>query len=818
MDRRGIAHQSQAPSVHVLIAGLLDDQSLRQRLLHGIQMGAGPVNSSHGIRPPPRRSVRENQAEHVSERLISRRWAAPTVPSRLAGEALCCDPVAPGLPALFAGLCAHAQATNHRLTLVLAGTAEWTLAAAEAALHGCEAFWLTDRPVAATTYPLQAGERLLGQEVNYLVYDAHSGLDPDSFGAATGTLRGGGLLLLLTPPLDEWPDLPDPQAQRIAVYPFAPADVSGRFIARFARVLAATTGCWLVQQGAPMPPAPRLVDGPAASNRKTHRSPAAAATPDQEQAVKAIVKTARGRRRARRPLVITADRGRGKSAALGLAAAQLLAAGTESILVTAPRRAAVEPLFRHAAAALPEAHRDGDRLIYRQRPLSFIPPDRLERGAPLASLLLIDEAAGIPAPLLEAALTRFPRVVLATTIHGYEGTGRGFEVRFRDTLARLTPGWRALTLSQPIRWAANDPLEALTGEALLLDAAPAPAAGIATATPASCTWAVLERDRLAEDAVSLRQLFGLLVLAHYQTRPLDLRHLLDGPNVQVMVLRHGSSIVATLLTADEGGFNAPLMRQVFAGRRRPRGHLLPQTLSAHAGLAEAPELRYRRIIRLAVHPAVQGRGLGRRLVDVASDVARVDGIDLVGASFGATIGLLRFWTRCGFLPVQLGTHRNAASGEQALVVLRALTPRGESLIAKARQRLAQRLPRLMPGPLREAPPDLIAAVLGELPGRVPDLDEAAYAELTAFARHLRGLDASLPWLVELASARLGPALREGRLDSDQAALLVHSVLQMRDPGEMSIRLDSLGRSDVTTRIRWATERLLAETGGLCGPQ
>jgi tRNA(Met) cytidine acetyltransferase len=49
-----------------------------------------------------------------------------------------------------------------------------------------------------------------------LVYDAYGGFDPDSFGAAAGALRGGGLLLLLTPPLDRWPDRPDPQAVRIA--------------------------------------------------------------------------------------------------------------------------------------------------------------------------------------------------------------------------------------------------------------------------------------------------------------------------------------------------------------------------------------------------------------------------------------------------------------------------------------------------------------------------------------------------------------------------------------------------------------------------
>ncbi|MCG7973391.1 MAG: DUF1726 domain-containing protein, partial [Candidatus Thiodiazotropha taylori] len=36
------------------------------------------------------------------------------------------------------------------------------------------------------------------------MYNAFSGFDPDAFGAVSGTLTGGGLLLLLTPSLDHW--------------------------------------------------------------------------------------------------------------------------------------------------------------------------------------------------------------------------------------------------------------------------------------------------------------------------------------------------------------------------------------------------------------------------------------------------------------------------------------------------------------------------------------------------------------------------------------------------------------------------------------
>ena len=41
------------------------------------------------------------------------------------------------------------------------------------------------------------------------------------------------------------------------------------------------------------------------------------------------------------------------------------------------------------------------------------------------------------------------------------------------------------------------------------------------------------------------------------------------------------------LVADEGGFDAATAQAIAAGRTRPHGHLLPETLAAHQGLAEA---------------------------------------------------------------------------------------------------------------------------------------------------------------------------------------------------------------------------------------
>ncbi|EGV32234.1 protein of unknown function DUF699 ATPase [Thiorhodococcus drewsii AZ1] len=705
----------------------------------------------------------------------------------------------------------QARSANQRRTLLLSGSADWTAERARElvdGLVGVETVWLSERPIAPQVHPMRSAFALLGQDLDLLVFDAHSGFDPDGFGAATGAIRGGGLLILLAPPLDVWPTLPDPQAERIAVWPHGAEAVGGRFLARLVRTLQDAEGILHLRESDTEPAqwtadTPRAQPAPA-EHRTTGSQPN---TADQRLAVEAILKTARGR--ARRPLVMTAHRGRGKSAALGIAAGRLLCETELRILLTAPKRASVDSVFAHLDCVLTETERPNAR-----ERILFLSPDAIVEERPEADLLLIDEAAAIPTPLLDALLAHYRRIVFSTTVHGYEGTGRGFEIRFRATLDHLTPNWRAIELSTPIRWAPEDPLEALTLRALLLDATPAPDDKLASASPGNCRFERLDRDALVKDERTLSELFGLLVLAHYQTRPMDLRMLLDGPNVRVLVLRHDGHVAATLLAAEEGGFeDASLREAIFMGHRRPRGHLLPQTLSAHAGLMDAPQLRYLRVIRIAVHPAAARRGLGRMLLHLVQRQAVSEDLDLVGASFGATPELLRFWHHCGHATLQIGTSRNAASGEHAVVVAGATSDRGDRLIRRAQGRLTARLPVLLAGPLRRLAPSIAAALIRTLdtpPHLAPtDLDSDSRDELRGFVAGHRTLEASLPLLHQLTQQRLAPAMQQGVVTADEAAILVAVCLQLRPARDLARCLDASGREEILTRLRRAVGRLMA---------
>ncbi|WP_052365059.1 GNAT family N-acetyltransferase [Halotalea alkalilenta] len=535
---------------------------------------------------------------------------------------------------------------------------------------------------------LQPGQarRRLGEECDALVFDAREGFDLDAFGAVAGTLRAGGCLLLLS----------------------APASFSGRFGSRLRRLLENDSGVARLERDRL-----RLPELPSAPDWRPGRDSLGCLSADQRRAVDGLVALKR-----RRPLVITADRGRGKSAALGIAAAVRLNQDGGELLVTAPSAAAVESLFEQLGHHAPEGRREGALFLHPRGSLRYLDPEALvealEQPEPLGgagSTMLVDEAAALPPALLARCLERFPRIAFATTTHGYEGSGRGFAIRFRQRLDQRTPDWRALELETPVRWAPGDPLEALTTRLLFLDA------GIDEAEPApgEVTIERFDRDRLQQDEAALGELFGLLVQAHYRTAPSDLARLLDQRGVELWGARAGGRLLGVAATLDEGGFPAPLAESVARGERRLPGELLPQSLALHEGLAEAALLRWRRVMRIAVHPGAQRRGIGRRLIERISFDAAGKGIAMLGASFGASPELLDFWFAVGCTPLRLGLKRERSSGEHALMVGRALDAGGAALSRQCREHFCDALAERLAFELRGLEVELAARLLAPPP-------------------------------------------------------------------------------------------------------
>ncbi len=371
------------------------------------------------------------------------------------------------------------------------------------------------------------------------------------------------------------------------------------------------------------------------------------------------------------------------------------------------------------------------------------------------------------------------------------------------------PQWRELKLESPIRWARGDPLEDWLFRALALHASPAPDEVINDSQAEHCNFEILDRKRLAENEDDLTDLFGLLVLAHYRTTPFDLRHLLDGPNLRVFALRFRARIVATALLATEGGFDSTTAQAIWAGYRRPRGHLLAQSLAAHVGLVDGARLRGGRIIRIAVHPTLQQRGLGCRLVQEILHFGQANRLDYLGSSFGATTELLEFWRKNRFQPVRIGLRRSASSGVQSALMLQPISPAGERIFQTARERFQRQLPHLLADPLRGMDAELAAILLVHaLPASELPLNEVDWLDLIGFAFGQRAYENCLMGLQNLCLRALADSL----LGTAQARLLVMRVLQHRDWTECARYLQLAGRTAVETQLRRVVGELTLHYG------
>lgn len=661
----------------------------------------------------------------------------------------------------------------------------------------CRGLWLGTPPALPAGWQaigMRQVRQCLGQEYAALVFDAREGFDPDALGAAAGTVRAGGCLLLLTPPLDDWPVHPDPAYRRLVPPEQRDSVRHSHFLERVLRRLEADPEVVWLRPGVALPELGQGLRSSAADGP---------ATADQAAAVEGILRMARGR--PFRPVVLQSDRGRGKSAALGIAAARWLQEHGGRIVVTGPRRSAADEVFAQARRLLPDAVWQDGKLHAENGELAFHAPDfLLSDSPPSADLLFVDEAAGLPGPILSALATRFPRCAFATTVHGYEGTGRGFALRFQGFLKARMHSVHWQSLRQPIRWGNNDPLERVVDDLLLLDAEPVAGERLADVDPAAIHLRRHESGDLAGKDAELRELFGLLVLAHYRTRPVDLRWLLDAPGARVYTAEWQGHVLATVLLAEEGGFDATVAEAICAGRRRPQGHLLSETLAAHMGLVDAPQLRAARIVRIAVHPAWRRRGLGRQLLAWLAE-ALAGEFDYLGTSFGATPELLAFWRASGYRLARVGLTRGASSGEYAVAMLRGLRPAGEALAAAATRRLAGQLPDQLSDSLRGAEPALAAALLDGL--AMPALQPGDRDDIRRFALQNRGLETALGAL-RRACLQWAASGALSASESARQAGLVARVLQLRSWPASARVAGCRGRADCLRELRAAVAELL----------
>ena len=622
-------------------------------------------------------------------------------------------------------LTAQMKREGIRRLLVLSGEEGWCFDHAlklRDALPG-DWLWISPQPDAENHCSPSALQTLLGREFRHAVFDARHGFDAAAFAALSGTLKAGSWLVLLLPVWEEWENQPDADSLRWSDCPDPIA--TPHFVQHLKRVLTADNDAILWRQNQPF--------SLAHFTPRTDWHPATGAPqPEQQQLLQQLLTMPPG------VAAVTAARGRGKSALAG----QLISRIAGRAIVTAPAKASTDVLAQFA----------GEKF-------RFIAPDALLASDEQADWLVVDEAAAIPAPLLHQLVSRFPRTLLTTTVQGYEGTGRGFLLKF---CARF-PHLHRFELQQPIRWAQGCPLEKMVSEALVFDDENF------THTPqGNIVISAFEQTLWQSDPETPLKVYQLLSGAHYRTSPLDLRRMMDAPGQHFLQAAGENEIAGALWLVDEGGLSQQLSQAVWAGFRRPRGNLVAQSLAAHGNNPLAATLRGRRVSRIAVHPARQREGTGRQLI--AGALQYTQDLDYLSVSFGYTGELWRFWQRCGFVLVRMGNHREASSGCYTAMALLPMSDAGKQLAEREHYRLRRDAQALAQWNGETLPVDPLNDAV---------LSDDDWLELAGFAFAHRPLLTSLGCLLRLlqTSELALPALR-GRLQKNASDAQLCTTLKL----------------------------------------
>lgn len=554
--------------------------------------------------------------------------------------------------------------------------------------------WLrvTTAPAGHTDEHLaQRARQFLGQEWLHAIYDASQGLHLETFAALAGTLVAGSWLILLLPESSSQQPIIDVDSLRWAEceQPIA----TPIFYRHLWRQLRRDSNHLIWREGEPRPQ-----DRPLTMADWTPQGGA-----QQQAIIEELLCLPEGN------CIVTAPRGRGKSALGGM-----LAALQPPCLITGPAKVATAVMARHAGEHY--HFRAPDAILAAEDPGSW-------------QWLIIDEAASLPTPQLQALITRFPRCLLLTTTEGYEGTGQGFLLKFGAS-GVVT---KHFTLKTPQRYSVGDPLESFIERLLVLRDLPS---STVTRSP-SLTLRAYQPADWSQYPTLATSTFQLLQAAHYRTTPVDLRRMMDAPHCGYWQMVEGEHCYGALGWVEEGEQSAELAHAVWRGERRPRGNLVAQSLAAHSRFPEAMLLASRRISRLAVSQPLRREGIGSRLVHALRENSQDK--DFLSVSFGYTPELWHFWQRCGFQMVRMGTQREASSGCYAAMAIYPLTPAGQQLCKQA----VAHFQRDWPIQQARYSPELS---LGEWPSEDALFSQQDYEELVGFAQAHRPLSVSFPAL------------------------------------------------------------------------
>ncbi|KAG6813649.1 hypothetical protein H0H92_008886 [Tricholoma furcatifolium] len=544
-------------------------------------------------------------------------------------------------------------------------------------------------------------QKILGNTYGMLVLQDFEAITPNLLARTIETVEGGGLVVLMLKTMTSLRQLYTMTMDVHARYRTSSHDsVVARFNERFILSLGSCDDCLVLDDELNVLPLSRgkdiapIEDAPGKSKEaetelkdlKTtleDTKPAGdlvklAKTIDQAQAILTFI-DAIAEKTLSSTVTLTAGRGRGKSAALGLAIAAALAHGYSNIFVTSPSPENLKTLFEFIFKGMDalgyEEHLDYDiaqstnpdfnKAIVRvnvfkehRQTIQYIQPEDAHVLGQ-AELVVIDEAAAIPLPLVKNLIGPY-LVFLASTINGYEGTGRSLSLKLIQQLrestrpsltkdvhdphpdddttaaassskkpihkaAPKTRSLREIKLETPIRYSSGDKVEKWLNSLLCLDATIVPKAPTQGCPhPGTCELFYVSRDTLFSynpaSEVFLQRMMALYVASHYKNQPNDLQLLSDAPAHHLFVLlppikddeAHLPEPLVVLQVALEGNIGKEAIMEGLGRGLRAGGDMIPWLVSQQFQEGRFGMLSGARVVRVACHPDYANMGYGSR--------------------------------------------------------------------------------------------------------------------------------------------------------------------------------------------------------------
>jgi len=262
---------------------------------------------------------------------------------------------------------------------------------------------------------------------------------------------------------------------------------------------------------------------------------------------------------------------------------------------------------------------------------------------------VIDEAAAIPLPVIKKLLGPY-LVFMASTINGYEGTGRSLSLKLfqqlraqsMDSANKTSRSLREIQLETPIRYAEHDPVEKWLNGLLCLEATESPLKSLSIGGcphPSLCELYYVNRDTLFSfhpiGETFLQRMMNLYVASHYKNSPNDLQLMSDAPAHHLFVLlppiTQSSTLpdpIVVIQVCLEGAIAKESAMAALAKGLRQAGDLIPWVLSQQFQESEFPGLSGARVVRIATHPDYVGMGYGRRSVEMLEEYYRGDTMNM----------------------------------------------------------------------------------------------------------------------------------------------------------------------------------------------